>query len=96
MKHKQKPVKVYSLFGYQNDPTCRSQVYGRVSKNIWHVAAKSVKQALWLCSNNQWHTGDKNAVGILEATSGNYTGEDWIDFAGNKYASQKYKHGKRL
>lgn len=61
-----KPLKVYTLYDSPNGPSCQSVWYSKYSKKIWHVAAVSIKQAIYLAAHNSWSKGD---VGIIEYTS---------------------------
>lgn len=58
-----RPLKVYALYDGPDGPSAQSKWYGRYSKNLYHVAAYSIKQAVFVVAHDEWSTG---GVGILE------------------------------
>ena len=59
-----KRLKVYKLYDGPTGPTAQSKHYTLISKNVYHVAAFSVKQAVLLAARREWST--RGRPGLLE------------------------------
>lgn len=87
-------IRIFKLFDMGiNSPTSESCYYGRPSKRIWHVAAKSVRQAYFLAARNVWRKGG-TGTGIVEEVP---DGSDlWTHDDGTETYFPRFGHGQRL
>lgn len=81
--------RIYTLYAGSHGPTCYSSAYDRDSKDIWHVAARSLKQAMYLCARDVWSVD--GSFGIVE-----HHGSDgvWRDYDGTEDWEATYKHSE--
>ena len=88
-----KEVKIYTLYDGPRGPSPKSVYYGRFSKTIYHTAAVSIKQAVYLTAKNIWYEGN---TGIIEEAPHNMRCEErmWRDCNGNHSAYPLTNCGK--
>ena len=87
-----KTRRIYELYSGPNGPTPRTIEYNSMNKTVWHVAAVSVKQAVFLAAKNIWF--DKpGGVGIVAHT---HCASDaqWTRHDGTNAWGSPYKHYK--
>lgn len=83
-------LKIYELYdGY----SCLSKNY-LPTKRIWRVAAYSIKQAIYLTSNNEWRISERG-VGIVEYSSRASDKKFKCDDHTERF-SGRYKHMEKL
>lgn len=89
-----KTIKVYELYDGALGPSSQSRNYGYISKRLWHVAAVSIKQAIYLAAHDQWRKGGKG-VGILEY-SHCASDDPWKHDDGTVSYAVNYRHNQTL
>jgi hypothetical protein len=82
--------KVYELYMSPSGPSHLSKWYSAFTKQMWHVAAYSVKQAIFLCARGEWYQG---GTGILAYKVSNNNGKCWRRWDGTDSVWSGYKHG---
>ena len=88
-------LKIYLLYDGPNGPTCWSKYYGNYGKNVWHVAALTVKQAYYLCAHNKWSEGFNHAGVVEYSPDLEDNKEKWIQINGDWLDYSIYKHGRK-
>ena len=89
--------KIYELYQGPSGPSNMSQWYDRFSKQIWQVAAVSVKQAIYLCAKEVWYDGRENQTGIIAykvSNNDHNSGKSWTMWDGVADRSSGFKHGQ--
>jgi hypothetical protein len=87
-------ARVYELYRNGGAVTCRSVLYDRDSKEVWHVAAHSAKQACYLAGHGIW-AKPTSEVGIVEYDNGRNDGNEWLDANGERRGSPLFRDGQK-
>jgi hypothetical protein len=87
-------ARIYELYRNGGAVTCRSAYYDRESKEVWHVAAQSVKQACYLAGHGIW-AKPTSEVGIVEYGNGGDDGSEWLDANGERRDSPQFRDGQK-
>jgi hypothetical protein len=83
--------RIYELYGNGGAVTCRSACYDRDSREVWHVAAHSVKQACYLANHGIW-VKPTSEVGIVGHGNGENDGNEWLDADGKRRGCPQFRH----
>lgn len=70
-------MKIYELYCGPKGPSCESKYYDKTSRQVWQVAAVSVKQAIFLAANGCWYGGRSNGIIAHKSGVGNEKWQIW-------------------